>query len=49
MRLNLQSLAANHSKPESETFESALDYLFPERPLTEQELFEEFNRLFPPS
>ena len=30
-----------------ETFETALEITFPERPLTEMELFEEFNRLFP--
>src|SRR5438309_695240 len=32
---------------EPETIDQALDYLFPVRPLTELELFEEFNRLFP--
>ena len=31
-----------------ESPEAALDYLFPIRPLTEDELFSEFNRLFPP-
>jgi hypothetical protein len=33
-------------KPES--FDQALEYLFPIRPLTEIELAAEFNRLFPP-
>lgn len=31
----------------SETFEDALEQTFPERALTEQELFEYFCRLFP--
>jgi hypothetical protein len=33
---------------EPETIDQALDYLFPVRPLTEDELAAEFYRLFPP-
>jgi len=32
-----------------ETFEEALQITFPMRPLTEDELFQEFIRLFPPA
>ena len=33
---------------EPETIEEAIDYLFPIRPMTEDELATEFDRLFPP-
>jgi hypothetical protein len=54
MRLGLHghvslTMPAPVADPEPETIDQALDYLFPVRPLTELELFEEFNRLFPPS
>jgi hypothetical protein len=41
-----QSEHATSSEPE--TIDQALDYLFPVRPLTEDELAAEFYRLFPP-
>lgn len=52
MRLNLPQPAANaeHNKivlAEPDTIEAAVDYLFPIRPMTEDELAAEFNRLFP--
>jgi hypothetical protein len=40
-----QSEHATSSEPE--TIDQALDYLFPVRPLTEDELAAEFYRLFP--
>jgi hypothetical protein len=57
MRLNLVRPAANsepanseHKKivlAEPDTIEEAVDYLFPIRPMTEDELAAEFDRLFP--
>jgi hypothetical protein len=40
--------APNVANAEPETIDQALDYLFPVRPLTEDELAAEFYRLFPP-
>ena len=45
--LVLDELKAKLHRLESESFEEAIEHTFPERPLTEQELYEEFLRLFP--
>ena len=52
LSLNLQPCAARVEKistpsPKLETFDEALQMTFPERELTDEELFAEFNRLFP--
>lgn len=44
-QINLTVVATTIREPE--TIEQAVDYLFPERPLTEAELAAEFDRLFP--
>lgn len=51
MRLELQRPISplqrnNAMTPKSETIDTALDYLFPVRPMTDDELTAEFHRLF---
>ena len=46
--LSLATPAPSVAIAEPETIEQAVDYLFPIRPMTEDELAAEFNRLFPP-
>jgi hypothetical protein len=45
---SLATPAPSVATAEPETFETAVNYLFPLRPLTEDELAAEFDRLFPP-
>jgi hypothetical protein len=48
LRMDFVSRLAQVRPQAPEGLEEALERTFPGRPLSEQELYEEFNRLFPP-